>query len=149
MKSSSLLTNNAHWLLRISIVSAFFYHGTLMFLCMKGFENMLPVSFSTVVLVAMAQMGGSILLLFGGLSQTRLADFATRLGALLNIPIMIAAIAFAHWGHLNFAPAENYLMGGIGFQVVLLLIMSYVAIKGNVMVEKRRSSTHRLQGASS
>lgn len=37
MTSPDTLTSNAHWLLRISIVSVFLYHGILKFMNLEGF----------------------------------------------------------------------------------------------------------------
>ena len=145
MSFNSTLNNNAHWLLRIGIVSVFLYHGTLKFMDLEGFANMLPISYTAVVLVALAQVGGSLLLLLGGLSQSRLADIATRIGAFLNIPVMIGAIALVHWGRWNFVPTETHPMGGMEFQVVLLLIMTYVVIKGNPIVKEKSTHLPRLQ----
>lgn len=147
MSINSTLNNNAHWLLRISIVSVFLYHGALKFMDLEGFANMLPISYTSVVLVALAQVGGSILLLAGGLSQSRLADLATRVGAFLNIPVMIGAITLVHWGRWNFVPTETHPLGGMEFQVVLLLIMGYVVIKGNPVVQDKPSQLPRLQEA--
>ena len=147
MSINSTLNNNAHWLLRISIVSVFLYHGTLKLMDLEGFANMLPISYTAVVLVALAQVGGSLLLLLGGLSQSRLADIATRVGAFLNIPVMIGAISLVHWGRWNFVPTETHPLGGMEFQVVLLLIMSYVVIKGNPIVQEKQTHLPRLQEA--
>lgn len=127
----SNIQNNAHWLLRIGIASVFLYHGALKFMDLQGFANMLPISYTEVVLVALAQVGGSLLLLLGGISRERWADAATRIGAFLNIPVMFGAIAMVHWGRWNFVPSESHPMGGMEFQVVLALIMSYLVIVGN------------------
>ena len=147
MSINSALNNNAHWLLRISIASVFLYHGILKFMDLEGFANMLPISYTEVVLVALAQVGGSLLLLLGGLSQSRMADIATRVGAFLNIPVMIGAISLVHWGRWNFVPTETHPLGGMEFQVVLLLIMSYVVIKGNPIVQEKQTHLPRLQEA--
>ena len=147
MNINSTLTANAHWLLRISIVSVFLYHGVLKFMDLEGFASMLPISYTAVVLVALAQVGGSILLLLGGLSQSRLADLATRVGAFLNIPVMIGAISLVHWGRWNFVPTETHPLGGMEFQVVLLLIMAYVVITGNPKVQSKQASAAEWQEA--
>ena len=124
-------TSNAHWLLRISIVSVFLYHGILKFMNLEGFAQMLPISYAEVVLVALAEVGGSLLILAGGFRNDLWSDIATRLGAILNIPVMIGAITLVHWGRWNFLPSETHPVGGMEFQVVLILIMIYVAITGN------------------
>ena len=135
MRTNHFLSTNAHWLLRMAIVSVFFYHGVLKFMHLEGFAGMLPISYLEVVLVASSQVGGSLLLLLGGFSRKRWADLATRVGAALNIPVMIGAITLVHWGRWNFVPTESHPMGGMEFQVVLALLMIYVAVVGNPSVD--------------
>ncbi|MCH7981782.1 MAG: DoxX family protein [Proteobacteria bacterium] len=122
---------NAHWLLRIALASVFIFHGLLKFANLEGFAQMLPISYTEVILVALAETGGGLLVLFGGFGTTRLFDLATRIGAALNIPVMLGAISMIHWGRWNFLPSESHPLGGFEFQAVLLLIMLYLVITGN------------------
>ena len=130
MKLRNVLTNNAHWLLRIGIVSVFLYHGILKFSNLEGFANMLPISYLEVVFVALANVG-SVLLILGGFRNDQLSDLATRIGAAFNIPVMIGAISLVHWGRWNFVATETHPMGGMEFQVLLVLVMLYLVITGN------------------
>ena len=127
----TFLTKNAHWLLRIALASVFVYHGLLKLSNLEGFAQMLPISYTQVVLVALAEAGGGLLVLFGGFGTTKLFDLATRIGAALNIPVMLGAISIIHWGRWNFLPSETHPMGGFQFQAVLLLVMLYLVIVGN------------------
>jgi len=103
----------------------------LKFLDLEGFAQMLPISYLTVALVALAETGGGLLVLLGGFRDDAISDFATRIGAALNIPVMIGAIALVHWGQWNFLPTETHPIGGYEFQTVLILIMLYIVITGN------------------
>lgn len=127
----TLISTNAHWLLRIALASVLLFHGVLKLMNLEGFAQMLPISYLQVVLVALAETGGGLLLLLGGFGSDRLADLATRLGAALNIPVVIGAIALVHWGRWNFVPTETHPMGGFEFQAVLLLVMLFLVISGN------------------
>ena len=127
----TFLTKNAHWLLRIALASVFVYHGLLKLSNLEGFAQMLPISYTEVVLVALAETGGGLLVLFGGFGTTKLFDLATRIGSALNIPVMLGAISIIHWGRWNFLPSETHPMGGFQFQSVLLLVMLYLVITGN------------------
>lgn len=131
MKLLEQLTLNAHWLLRASLVSVFLYHGVLKLMNLQGFADMLPISYTEVVLVALAEVGGSLLILLGGFRNNFVSDVMTRVGAFLNIPTIIGAVMLVHWGRWNFVPSETYPMGGMEFQVVLGLIMLYMLITGN------------------
>lgn len=131
MNNNHFLSTNAHWLLRIAIVSVFFYHGALKLSNLDGFARMLPISHLQVVLVALAQVGGSLLVIAGGFGHNRMADLATRVGAALNIPVMIGAIALVHWGRWNFIASETHPLGGMEFQTIMALLMLYVVLTGN------------------
>ncbi len=126
-----LLTTNAHWLLRIALASVFVFHGVLKLMNLEGFAQMLPISYTEVVLVALAETVGGLLVLLGGLNSGRLFDLATRIGAALNIPVIIGAISIVHWGRWNFVPSESHPMGGFEFQAVLLLVLLFLVITGN------------------
>ena len=54
-----------------------------------------------------------------------------RLGGLVTVPVMFGAIALVHWGQSTFVATDNDPMGGMEFQVVLLLIGLYFAVRGN------------------
>ena len=129
------LTANAHWLLRIALASVFIFHGVLKLQNLEGFAQMLPISYLQVVLVALAETGGGLLVLVGGFGRDRLFELATRVGAALNIPVIIGAITIVHWGQWNFVPSETHPMGGFEFQAVLLLLMLYLLINGNKDIE--------------
>lgn len=124
-------TQNAHWLLRFALASVFIYHGVLKLMNLEGFAQMLPISYLQVVLVALAETGGGLLVLLGGFRDDAISDLATRVGAAMNIPVMIGAITMVHWGQWNFLPSETHPIGGIEFQTVLLLIMVYLVVTGN------------------
>lgn len=125
------ITANAHWLLRIALASVLIFHGVLKFTNLEGFAQMLPISYLQVVLVAMAETGGGFLVLFGGFRNDRAFDLATRIGAALNVPVIIGAITIVHWGQWNFVPSATHPMGGFEFQAVLLLLVLYLVITGN------------------
>ncbi len=125
------LNENAHWFLRSALASVFVYHGLLKFMNLEGFAQMLPISYLEVVLVAAAETAGGLLVLLGGIRNGRLPDLATRIGAALNIPVILGAIAMIHWGQWNFVPSESHPMGGFEFQAVLLLLMLHLVVTGN------------------
>ncbi len=130
MKLQDRLSANAHWLLRISVVSVFLYHGILKFSNLQGFATMLPVSYTEIVFIALAEVG-SVLVILGGFRNNVLSDLATRIGAAFNIPIMIGAIGLVHWGRWNFVATHTHPMGGMEFQFTLALLMLYLVITGN------------------
>lgn len=131
MKLQQSFYRHSHWLLRALMSSVFVYHGALKFGNLAGFAEMLPISYTQTVLVALAEFGGGLAIAVGGFSQSRLFDLATRVGAAVQIPVMTGAIALVHWGRWNFVPSADFPMGGMQFQVSLLLVAIYLVITGN------------------
>jgi putative oxidoreductase len=121
----------AHWFLRLTIASVFIFHGVLKFMDLEGFSQMLSLSVPVMTMVALVEVLGGGLILLGGLSRDQKSDLMTRVGALVLIPVMLGAIALYHWGRWNFVPADDFPMGGMQFQVTLLLICIYLLLKGN------------------
>ena len=121
----------AHWFIRLTISSVFIFHGVLKFMDLEGFSQMLNLSVPVMTMVALAEVLGGGLILLGGLSRDQKSDLMTRVGALVCIPVLIGAIALFHWGRWNFVPADGFPMGGMEFQVTLLLICVYLLLKGN------------------
>ena len=126
------LTGHAHRLLRATLASVFIYHGVLKLANLEGNAEMLQLPISTVLLVALAEAVGGALVLSGGFSKvTPSAAWLTRLGALMLVPVMAGAIVMVHWGQWTFVPSQTHPLGGMEFQVALLLISIYFAVKGN------------------
>jgi putative oxidoreductase len=118
---------HAHWGLRIALASVFIFHGVGKFADLAGFAQMMNLSFAVAMLVALAELVGGVLVLVGGATR----DWITRLGAAMFVPVMTGAIAMVHWGRWSFVPTEAYPMGGMEFQVTLLLVALYLVLKGN------------------
>ena len=146
------ITSNAHWLLRIALASVLVFHGALKLANLEGFAQMLPISYLQVVLVALAETGGGLLVLVGGFRDDVISDLATRVGAALNIPVLIGAIAIVHWGQWNFVPSATHPMGGFEFQAVLLLLVLYLVVTGNrglIATKVRNTQAEQLPAAAS
>ena len=121
------LAPHAHWLLRFALAGVFVYHGFSKLVNIEMFSQMMGLSYTVALLVALAEFGGGIAIIVGRFTK----DWITRLGALSMIPVMIGAITMVHWGRWNFVPSESHPMGGMEFQVTLLLIALYFVIRGN------------------
>jgi putative oxidoreductase len=121
------LAPHAHWALRLALLSVFLYHGLSKWGDLGGFAEMAGQPVAMAALVALLETVGAILVFIGGF----LRDWMTRVGALLLMPVMLGAIAMVHWGQWHFMATDTHPMGGMQFQVTLLLIMIYLFIKGN------------------
>ncbi|TDI95523.1 MAG: DoxX family protein [Caldithrix sp.] len=127
MKSLTKLSQHAHWLLRAAIAGVFIYHGLDKFPKLDGMAAMMNMPVAMLFMVASAETVGGALVLLGGFSK----DWITRLGALMLVPVMLGAIFMVHWGQWSFVASETHAMGGMEFQVTLLLASLYLFVKGN------------------
>ncbi len=127
MEALDPVARYAHWALRLALGSVFLYHGLEKLFALGPTAEMMGMPVFVLLLVALAETAGGALILLGGV----LYDWMTRLGALLIIPVMIGAISLVHWGQWSFVPSETHPMGGMEFQVTLILISLYFLLKGN------------------
>ena len=128
----NLAARNVHWLLRGTLASVFIYHGLFKFTRLDAMSKMLGLPIVVVALVALAELGGGAFVVLGGLRRDGfVADLLTRLGGLMIVPVMIGAIVMVHWGQWSFVPSASHPMGGMQFQVALLLLSLFFVFKGN------------------
>ena len=121
------LRPHAHWLLRIGLAGVFIFHGIGKFMALEGFSQMLGLPTPVAALVALAEVAGGVGIIVGAFTN----DLTTRLAGLAVAPVMLGAIFMVHWGRWNFTPAEGFPMGGMEFQVVLLLMALFFLVMGN------------------
>lgn len=121
------LAQYAHWLPRIALASVFLYHGLTKFPSLSAQAAMMGLPAAVFALVALAETAGGALIVLGAFTK----DIITRIGGLLLLPPMLGAISMVHWGRWAFTPAEGYPMGGMEFQVTLLLVAIFFILRGN------------------
>ena len=126
MRQLHAFVPHAHWFLRAALASVFLFHGIGKFMDLAGTAEMMG-GMPMAILAAVMETGGGALILFGGFGN----DLLTRIGGLLIAPVMAGAIAMVHWGQWSFAPSETHPMGGMEFQVTLLLLALYFVVVGN------------------
>jgi putative oxidoreductase len=117
---------HAHWFLRFALASVFLFHGIGKFADLAGTAQMMG-GMPMAVLAAVMETGGAVLIVAGAFGS----DLLTRLGGLVLAPVMAGAIAMVHWGQWSFMSTESHPMGGMEFQVTLLMISLYFLIVGN------------------
>ena len=119
---------HAHWFLRAALASVFIYHGVGKLVDVSGFAAMMDLPVVVAWLVTLAEVGGAVGIIVGAFGR----DLLTRISAAVIIPVMLGAIVLVHGGRWSFTPSETHPMGGMEFQVVLILIAAYFVVKGNV-----------------
>ncbi len=120
---------HAHWALRFALASVFIYHGIDKFLGggVAEFSAAMGLPWILGLLVALTEIAAGVLIVAGALIN----PWITRLGALLMVPVMIGAIVMEHWGQWHFMATPSHPLGGMQFQVTLLMIALYFFIRGN------------------
>jgi len=121
------LKPHAHWLLRIGFAGVFLFHGIGKVMAFGGFSQMMGLSTPVAALVTLAEVAAGVGIIVGAFTN----DLITRLAGLAVAPVLLGAIFMVHWGRWNFTPAEGFPMGGMEFQVVLLLMALFFLVMGN------------------
>ena len=121
------LRPHAHWLLRIGFAGVFLFHGIGKVMMFGGFSQMMGLPTPVAALVTLAEVAAGVGIIVGAFTN----DLITRLAGLAVAPVMLGAIFMVHWGRWNFTPAEGFPMGGMEFQVVLLLMALFFLVMGN------------------
>ncbi|WP_275288858.1 DoxX family protein [Halomonas elongata] len=123
----------AHWLLRAAVASVFLYTGIDKFMGtgIEGFAQIMNLPVVIGGAVALGELAAGLLVLVGGWIAGPLGDLVTRLGALFTVPILLGAIFMEHWGQWHFMATPEHPLGGMMFQVTLLLLALYLMAKGN------------------
>ncbi len=136
------LKPHAHWLLRIGLASVFIFHGIGKVMAFGGFSQMMGLPTAVAALVPLAELAGGVGIIVGAFTN----DLITRLAGLAIAPIMLGAIFMVHWGRWDFASAEGFPMGGMEFQVVLLLTAFYFLVMGNAGLSRTSSKEVSSEG---
>ncbi len=118
---------HAHWLLRAGFAAVFLFHGLGKVATFSSFSEMMGLSTPVAALVTFAELAAGIGIIVGGFKS----ELITRLSGLAAIPVLLGAIVMVHWPRWSFTPSDDFPMGGMEFQVVLLLIAGYFLVTGN------------------
>jgi putative oxidoreductase len=131
IESESLpkVSRHAHWLLRFALASVFLYMGIDKFMGggIGEFAEIMALPYPMAVLVALAEIGAGVFIIAGAV----LGTLITRLGALAALPVLLGAIFMVHWGQWHFMVTPTHPLGGMMFQVTLVMLALYMLIRGN------------------
>jgi putative oxidoreductase len=137
MNELNKLSGIAHWLPRLSLAAIFIYHGFPKIAMAGDVAAMMGMPMAMVLMLGIVEIGGALLMLWGGFGP----EWATRLAGLLFTAVMIGAIAMVHaqfgWNSLNLGDNGGR---GMEFQVLIIAVSLLYAFKGNALNEKNASA---------
>ncbi len=139
------LRRHSHWLLRAALGSVFLTHGWSKLTSLDATSEMLGLPVVLIALVAIVETLGGTGILVSGFLRGLVGDQLTRLSAASLVPVMLGAIAMFHWGRWFFTPVEGFPMGGMEFQITLLVMMLYFVIEGNIDTRQKFSTSAKLK----
>lgn len=120
----------AHWLPRLALAAIFIYHGFPKIAMAGDVAAMMGMPVAMVIMVGLAEVGGSVLLLWGGFGP----DWATRVAGILFTAVMIGAITMVHaqhgWSSINMG---NNGGRGMEFQILIIATSLLYTFKGNIL----------------
>ncbi len=137
MNELNKLSGIAHWLPRLSLAAIFIYHGFPKVAMAGDVAAMMGMPMAMVLMLGIVEIGGALLLLWGGFGP----EWATRLAGLMFTAVMIGAIAMVHaqfgWNSINLGDNGGR---GMEFQVLIIAVSLLYAFKGNALNEKNASA---------
>ena len=128
MNQFTKLSSIAHWLPRLSLAAIFIYHGFPKIAMAGDMAAAMDMPVVMIFMLGLIEIGGSLLLLWGGFGP----DWATRTAGILFTVVMIGAIALVHaqhgWNSVNMGDNGGR---GMEFQVLIIAISLLYVFRGN------------------
>ncbi len=120
-----------HWLVRLSLAATFIYHGLGKFPMAQGMADMMGMPIFMVYMLALMEVAGGLLILWGGVGP----DWATRLAGGIFAVVMLGAIMMVHlpngWNFMSGYGEGTNNAGGMEFQVLIFVTGMTYFINGN------------------
>ena len=133
MEQLNKLSGFAHWLPRLALAAIFIYHGFPKVAMAGDVSAMMGMPVFMVFMLGVVEIGGSLLLLWGGIGP----EWATRIAGVLFTIVMIGAIVMVHaqfgWNSINMG---NNGGRGMEFQILIIATSLLYVIRGNFLNQK-------------
>jgi len=131
-----LAEEHGHWLIRLNLAAIFLYHGITKFPMAEMMSQGMGMPLFMIYLLATAEVIAGLGFLAGAL----LGSLYTRISGLLVAGIMASAIMMVHWPQWSFVANDTKPMGGMEFQLLVMILGLLFALRGNELFGKEGSS---------
>ncbi|MCF6237978.1 MAG: DoxX family protein [Candidatus Marinimicrobia bacterium] len=121
------VSENGHWLIRVSLASIFLFHGFIKFPMAEMMSEGMGMPLFMIYILATMELLGGVFIIAGALFN----DLLTRIAGAIFVTTMAGAIALVHWPQWSFVASESHPMGGLEFQLLTLLISLLFVAGGN------------------
>lgn len=127
MNLLNTISKNGHWAIRLSLAATFLFHGFIKFPAAEMMAQDMGMPVLMVYLLALMEVTGGVLIIAGALFH----DLVTRAAGALFSVVMLGAIMMVHWPQWSFVASETHPMGGMEFQLLVLIISVLFIAGGN------------------
>ncbi|MBT3748118.1 MAG: DoxX family protein [Bacteroidetes bacterium] len=121
------ISENGHWLIRLSLASIFLFHGFIKFPMAEMMSQGMGMPIFMIYMLAAAEVVGGLFIIGGAI----LNELLTRIAGGIFVATMAGAIMMVHWPQWSFVASESHPMGGMEFQLLTLLISLLFLAGGN------------------
>ena len=120
-------SENGHWLIRLSLAGTFLFHGFTKFPMAEMMAQQMGMPLFMIYFLATMEVVGGLFILVGAFTNELLTRAA---GGIFSI-IMLGAIMMVHWPQWSFVASDSHPMGGMEFQVLILVVSLLFLAGGN------------------
>ncbi|MBC8192507.1 MAG: DoxX family protein [Candidatus Marinimicrobia bacterium] len=128
---------HGHWIIRLQLAAIFIFHGIIKFPMAEMMAKGMGMPVAGVYMLALIE----VLVGLGFLAGPILGSLVTRIAGALAAIVMFSAIAMVHWPQWSFVASETKPMGGLEFQLLVLLLGALFALRGNEFLSSNGSPT--------
>ncbi len=121
------ISENGHWLIRLSLASIFLFHGFIKFPMAEMMAQGMGMPLMMIYMLATMEIVGGVFILAGAIFN----ELLTRIAGGIFTVTMAGAIMMVHWPQWSFVASESHPMGGMEFQLLTLLISILFLAGGN------------------
>ncbi|MBT3254657.1 MAG: DoxX family protein [Candidatus Marinimicrobia bacterium] len=128
---------HGHWIIRLQLATIFIFHGVIKIPMAEMMSQGMGMPIVGVYMLAVIEVLAGL----GFLAGPFLGSLITRISGAITAVVMFSAIAMVHWPQWSFVASEAKAMGGMEFQLLVLLLGALFALRGNELLSAAGSAS--------